>query len=218
MSIIYLVEDDHALAIQIQKSLERWGYQTCLTKNFQCLDQEVNVCQPDLILLDIHLPYCDGFYWCEKIRKKLNTPILFLSSANEEMNIIHALSLGGDDFLQKPFSLELLIAKVQAILRRSQVHCDFYQYKELKLEELSLYYHEKELVLSPNEAKILKCLLKIAPKILKREELMDLLWKSEDFVDENTLSVNVSRLRKKMEEWEIPYHIETIRGMGYRLL
>ena len=83
---------------------------------------------------------------------------------------------------------------------------------------MSLYYHEKELVLSPNEAKILKCLLKIAPKILKREELMDLLWKSEDFVDENTLSVNVSRLRKKMEEWEIPYHIETIRGMGYRLL
>ena len=188
MSIIYLVEDDHALAIQIQKSLERWGYQTCLTKNFQCLDQEVNACQPDLILLDVMMPGYDGW------------------------------TVGGDDFLQKPFSLELLIAKVQAILRRSQVHCDFYQYKELKLEELSLYYHEKELVLSPNEAKILKCLLKTAPKILKREELMDLLWKSEDFVDENTLSVNVSRLRKKMEEWEIPYHIETIRGMGYRLL
>ena len=134
------------------------------------------------------------------------------------MNIIHALSLGGDDFLQKPFSSDLLIAKIMAILRRSQVQFKGEKYKELRLEELSLFYRETELLVSPNEAKMLKHLMKVAPHVLKREELMDYLWESEDFVDENTLSVNVSRLRKKMQEANLPYQIETVRGLGYRLL
>lgn len=218
MSYIYLVEDDADLANEIKKALEKWDNQVWICQDFKNVDQEIKNKQLDLIMLDIHLPYYDGFYWCAKLRNITTNPILFLSSASEEMNIIHALSLGGDDFLQKPFSSDLLIAKIMAILRRSQVQFKGEKYKELRLEELSLFYRETELPVSPNEAKMLKHLMKVAPHVLKREELMDYLWESEDFVDENTLSVNVSRLRKKMQEANLPYQIETVRGLGYRLL
>lgn len=218
MNKIYLIEDDRDLANEIKKTLSKWENEVYLVQDFKKVNQEIKDIQPDLILLDIHLPYFDGFYWCDQIRKESTTPILFLSSVSEEMNIIHALSLGGDDFLQKPFSSDLLIAKIMAILRRSQVQFKVEKYKELRLEELSLFYRETELLVSPNEAKMLKHLMKVAPHVLKREELMDYLWESEDFVDENTLSVNVSRLRKKMQEANLPYQIETVRGLGYRLL
>lgn len=218
MNKIYLIEDDRDLANEIKKTLSKWENEVYLVQDFKKVNQEIKDIQPDLILLDIHLPYFDGFYWCDQIRKESTTPILFLSSVSEEMNIIHALSLGGDDFLQKPFSSDLLIAKIMAILRRSQVQFKGEKYKELRLEELSLFYRETELLVSPNEAKMLKHLMKVAPHVLKREELMDYLWESEDFVDENTLSVNVSRLRKKMQEANLPYQIETVRGLGYRLL
>lgn len=134
MSYIYLVEDDADLANEIKKALEKWDNQVWICQDFKNVDQEIKNKQLDLIMLDIHLPYYDGFYWCAKLRNITTNPILFLSSASEEMNIIHALSLGGDDFLQKPFSSDLLIAKIMAILRRSQVQFKGEKYKELRLE------------------------------------------------------------------------------------
>ena len=174
--------------------------------------------------MDINLPYYDGFYWCAKIRQLSNIPIVFISSRDTDGDKIRAISQGGDDYIEKPFSMDLLIAKVQAVLRRAYSYSDqtlnILQHNDiiLNLERLQVFHDEKEIELTPNECKILSMLVRNHDRIVTRTRLMKALWDDESFVDDNTLTVNVNRLRRKLEAIGIKDNIKTIKGEGYRLI
>ncbi|NLB91146.1 MAG: response regulator transcription factor, partial [Clostridiales bacterium] len=177
---------------------------------------------PHLVLMDIRLPFYNGYHWCNQIRKVSKVPILFLSSASESMNIVMAMNMGGDDFIAKPFDMDVLMAKIQALLRRTY---DFgnsdnhaliaYHGMVLNIKDGSIVYKEQQHQLTKNEFKILLTLLEHKGEVVSREKLMEALWKSDSFIDENTLSVNVARLRKRLEEMGIQNMIQTRKGMGY---
>ena len=178
--------------------------------------------QPDLVLLDIHLPFFDGYYWCQEIRKISQVPIVFISSANENMNIVLAMNMGGDDFINKPFDLQVVQAKLQAILRRTYSFSkDFHllTYQDVHLDILAgkITYQQKELILTKNELKILEYLFEHAEVIVSRVDLMNHLWDDHQFIDDNTLSVNMNRLRKKLEDIGLHDFIHTKKGLGYLL-
>lgn len=178
--------------------------------------------QPDLVLLDIHLPFFDGYYWCQEIRKISQVPIVFISSANENMNIVLAMNMGGDDFINKPFDLQVVQAKLQAILRRTYSFSkDFHllTYQDVHLDILAgkITYQQKELILTKNELKILEYLFEHAEVIVSRIDLMNHLWDDHQFIDDNTLSVNMNRLRKKLEDIGLHDFIHTKKGLGYLL-
>lgn len=219
---IMIVEDDQHIAQAITDKLAGWNLQGVPVKSFASVLEEFREIEPQLVILDISLPSFDGYYWCEQIRKISKVPILFISSASENLNTILALHSGGDDFVAKPFDLDVLLAKIQALLRRSY---DFnlssswliYHDLRLNLDDQSAAWKGQRLDLSKNEFRILQVLMEHKEKVISREMLMDRLWKSHQFVDDNTLSVNVNRLRKKLAQAGCENLIQTKVGQGYIL-
>lgn len=219
---ILLVEDDPVILEQISRHLGKWGYEVTSVTDFTNVLSDVTKFDPQLILMDIGLPFYNGYYWCGEIRKISQVPILFLSSASDNMNIVMAVNMGGDDFVAKPFDLEVLSAKIQAILRRAysfkgQSAVLDYQGVILNLTDMSLLNNGKKIELSKNEFRIMQVLFEHAGNPVTREEIMKRLWDNECFVDDNTLTVNVNRLRKVLEEGGLPNFIATKKGIGYQL-
>ena len=214
---ILIVEDDMMIAKTLSSHLEKWDYEVRYVKDFKNVMNDFLEFEPQLVLMYIILPLFNGFYWCTEIRKIAKTPIVFLSSASDNMNIVMAMNMGGDDFIEKPFDLNVVTAKVQAMLRRAysfQGNLNVLEHQGLllNLNDGIVSYKEKKAELTKNEFKILQVLMEHAGKIVTREELMTALWESDAFVDDNTLTVNVTRLRRKLAAVEF---IKTKKGIGY---
>ena len=219
---IFLVEDDETIARLIKKHLEKWEYEVSTVQDFGNVLGEFAACDPQLVLLDIRLPFYNGYHWCTQIRQVSKVPIIFLSSVSDNMNIVMAMNMGADDFIPKPFDLEVLTAKVQALLRRSYDFAGSSSMLEhkgmlLNLSDATLLYQEKKVELTKNELKILQTLIENKTQVVTRETLMTRLWESDMYVDENTLSVNVNRLRKKLTSIGIADSILTKKGIGYQI-
>lgn len=219
---IFIIEDDKALSREISLTLSKWNYTVKEVKNFENITNEVLECNPKLILMDINLPCYDGFYWCSQIRNFLKVPIIFISSRDNDMDIIMSINMGGDDYIMKPFSPQILVAKTQAILRRtysynSEVKSDIIKFKDITLNivESKLYFKDKKVELTKNELKIMKILMENQEKIVSRDEIIEELWDTDEFISENTLTVNVNRLRKKLDTIELEDFILTKKGQGY---
>lgn len=211
---ILIVEDDMMIAKTLSSHLEKWDYEVRYVKDFKNVMNDFLEFEPQLVLMDIILPLFNGFYWCTEIRKIAKTPIVFLSSASDNMNIVMAMNMGGDDFIEKPFDLNVVTAKVQAMLRRAysfQGNLNVLEHQGLllNLNDGIVSYKEKKAELTKNEFKILQVLMEHAGKIVTREELMTALWESDAFVDDNTLTVNVTRLRRKLAELAAVEFIKT---------
>ena len=202
---ILIVEDDETIARLLREHLEKWGYQARCAEDFKQVAKEFKEYAPHLVLMDIGLPFYNGFYWCTEIRKTSNVPILFLSSMSDNMNIVMAIQMGGDDFVTKPFDLNVLTVKIQALLRRT------YAFQG----SASVTFQNRKIELTKNDYKILQILMERAGTIVKREEIMQRLWESDEFIDDNTLTVNMTRLRKKLEELGVQEFIKTKKGIGY---
>lgn len=217
---ILIIEDDDIIAKNIATHFKRWNYETMQIIDFKNIMEEFLKFDPQLVLLDIGLPFYNGFYWCQEIRKISKVPILFLSSMNDNMNIVMAMNMGGDEFIEKPFDLNVVTAKVQAVLRRTYEFrgtADVMEWNGaiLNLADATVLYQDQKLELSKNEFKILQILLENTGKIVSRESIMTRLWDSNEFIDDNTLTVNVARLRKKMEQIGLGGKIITKKGIGY---
>ena len=202
---ILIVEDDSTIASNVAAHLERWDYETKQIEDFKCVMEAFQQFDPQLVILDIGLPFYNGFYWCQEIRKISSVPILFLSSMNDNMNIVMAMNMGGDEFIEKPFDLNVLTAKVQALLRRAysfqgNVNVLEYEGMLLNLNDASLSYRGEKISLTKNEFRILQMLMENSGKIIARDDIIARLWESDAFIDDNTLTVNVARLRKKLEK------------------
>ena len=219
---IFLVEDDETIARLIKKHLEKWEYEVSTVQDFGNVLGEFAVCDPQLVLLDIRLPFYNGHYWCTQIRQVSKVPIIFLSSVSDNMNIVMAMNMGADDFIPNPFDLEVLTAKVQALLRRSYDFAGSSSMLEhkgmlLNLSDATILYQEQKVELTKNELKILQTLIENKTQVVTRETLMTRLWESDMYVDENTLSVNVNRLRKKLTSIGLEDSILTKKGIGYQI-
>ncbi len=217
---ILLVEDDEIISKSIKQHLENWDFELIATRDFKNITDEFTECNAHIVLLDLILPFYDGFYWCKEIRKISNVPIVFLSSASDNMNIVMAVNMGGDDFISKPFNVSVLLAKIQAILRRTYDMPNGISILEhkgiiLNLNDFTLSYRDKSIELTKNEFRILETLLVNKGKIVSRDTLMMKLWQDDNYVEENTLTVNVTRLRKKLEDLGIDDFIKTKVGCGY---
>lgn len=217
---IFLVEDDRALALELQRQLEQCGNEVRIVSDFRAVLDEVRAYDPQLVLMDVMLPYQNGYYWTAEIRKFSTVPIVFLSSASDGMNIVMAINMGGDDFIAKPVEPMVLQSKVQAILRRSYELRDAQTTMEfcgaaLNLNDGSVRFGDERLELTKNELRILRTLLENRGKIVSRDTLMLRLWNDDCFVEENTLTVNVTRLRRKLESIGLRDVIVTRPGSGY---
>ena len=217
---ILIVEDEATIGEKMKVHLEKWGYKVHLAQNFQDILGEVTGISPDLILMDIMLPYYNGFYWCSQIRKLFKIPIIFISSADDNMNIVMAMDMGGDDFIAKPFDLAVLTAKVGAIIRRSysyagQVNVIEHQGAILNLLDATMSYQGKRAEFSKNEFQILALLMENAGGIVSRDTIMMQLWDGDNFIDDNTLTVNITRIRKKLKEIGLEDFVKTKKGIGY---
>lgn len=204
---IFLVEDDATIVSVIQQHLTQWGLDCEIANDFQHVFEEYQAIQPDLVILDISLPYFNGFYWCQEIRKVSEVPIIFLSSAKDHMNQVMALNMGADEFIEKPFELTILLAKIQALLRRSykygqQLSYSFGEYQFVPAIN-QIQSTNDHLPLTPNESRILSVLFATRGQIVPREQIIETLWQSDDFIDNNTLAVNLTRLRKKLKDFGI---------------
>ena len=217
---ILLVEDDEIISKSIKQYLENWDFEVIIARDFKNITNEFTECNAHIVLLDLILPFYDGFYWCKEIRKISNVPIVFLSSASDNMNIVMAVNMGGYDFISKPFNVSVLLAKIQAILRRTYDMPNGISILEhkgiiLNLNDFTLSYRDKSIELTKNEFRILETLLVNKGKIVSRDTLMMKLWQDDNYVEENTLTVNVTRLRKKLEDLGIDDFIKTKVGCGY---
>ncbi len=217
---IFIVEDDEVIARSLQKQLTAWGWEAHCAEDFENVLEEFAAFSPHLVLLDITLPFYNGFYWCTEIRKISKIPVVFLSSASDNMNIVMAMNMGGDDFIAKPFDKYVLTAKIQALLRRTydfSAQTELLEHKGaiLNTADASLTYHGRKIDLTKNDYKILKMLLENKGKTVSRDALMTRLWETDSFVDENTLTVNMTRLRKKLEAAGLENFIVTKKGLGY---
>ena len=217
---IMIVEDDKVIARALASHLSKWNYDTRCIEDFKNIIEEFEQYDPQLVLLDIMLPFFNGFHWCQEIRKVSEVPIIFLSSANDNMNIVMAMNMGGDEFIEKPFDLHVVTAKVQAILRRSYsfqgtLNVMEYHGAVLNLNDATLANGEQKLELTKNEFRILQMLLENAGKIVSRDSIITRLWESDEFIDDNTLTVNIARLRKKLEQIGLEQMIRTKKGIGY---
>ncbi len=220
MQRILIVEDDGVIAGEVIKQAESWGFQAKAVENFREVMKEFQAFAPHLVLLDISLPCYDGYYWCSEIRKVSKVPVIFISSASDNMNIIMAMNMGADDFIGKPFDGAVLIAKMQALLRRTYdftSDAPMLEHKGACLDtgKQVLSYQGEEISLTKNEYRIMLTLLTSRGKVVSREKLMEALWKTDSYVDENTLSVNVNRLRRKLDASGLKDYIETKVGVGY---
>ncbi len=219
---ILIVEDDKSIADIITKNLVLWGYSVENVKDFNNVLKEFSLFLPHIVLMDISLPFFNGYHWCEKIREISKVPIIFISSAAENINMVMAMNMGADDFIAKPFDKNVLTAKINALLRRTYDfsaagNMNILEHKGafLNTDENSVTFNGKKLLLSKNEYRILLCLFENKEKVVSREKLMEKLWQTDQFVDENTLTVNVNRLRKKLDEFGLKDFIETRFGVGY---
>ncbi len=217
---LLVVEDDEVIARAIKNHMESWGYEVVCVEDFRDVPQIFVKERPQLVLMDISLPFYNGFHWCDEIRKISKVPVIFISSASDNMNIVMAVNMGGDDFVAKPFDLNVLQAKIQAMLRRTY---DFAGENHLLEHKGMIFDSSRGIVtyegarteLTKNEMGILKALLEQKGKIVTRDKLMERLWESDSFIDDNTLTVNVARLRKKLEEVGVADMIKTRKGIGY---
>ena len=217
---ILIVEDDRDIAQAVREQAQAWNFDARCVQDFRNVMAEFARFDPHLVLLDVSLPFVNGYHWCSEIRKTSQVPIIFISSASDSMNIVMAMNMGADDFIAKPFDLNVLIAKVQALMRRSYDYAPSAPVLEhrgaiLNTGDGSLFYREQQIELSKNEYRILLTLMRSKGKVVSREKLMEQLWSTDCFVDENTLSVNVGRLRKKLEAAGLNGFITTKFGVGY---
>lgn len=217
---IFIVEDDRGIAQAIQEQAEMWGLQAKCAGDFRNVLAEFAGYDPHLVLLDISLPFYNGYHWCSEIRQVSKVPIIFISSASDNMNIVMAMNMGADDFIAKPFDQSVLIAKVQAILRRAYDYAGGVPVLEhrgalLNTGDGTLTYQGENIDLTKNEYRILLALMRSKGSVVSRERLMELLWEGDSFVDENTLTVNVNRLRKKLDRAGLTSFITTKFGVGY---
>ena len=219
---IFLVEDDAAIAGVLARTLQRYGYEAVCVRDFSRVLEEFVEAAPQLVLMDIGLPFFDGYHWCTEIRKVSKVPVLFLSSAADNMNLVMALTLGADDFLAKPFDLSVAMAKIEALLRRaydfsSDVSLLAAGRAILDLKDASIRCGNQRLELTKNEFRILQLLFERRGRIVSREDIMQALWESDQFVDDNTLTVNIARLRKRLDGIGLEGLIRTQKGVGYLL-
>lgn len=216
---IMIVEDDPVIAGAMEHHITGWGHEVHVAKQFRDILPEFEAFSPHLLLMDISLPFYDGYHWCREIRKTSQIPVIFISSAGDNLNIIMAMNMGGDDFIAKPFDLTVLMAKIQALLRRTY---DFSQGTgtleargAVLSPDASLRFGGNRLDLSKNEYRILEALMEQQGRVVSREALMQKLWETDSYVDENTLTVNITRLRRKLSSIGLENLIATKKGMGY---
>lgn len=219
---ILIVEDDSSMADVIRRQMEAWGNQVSVVKDFQNVLQIFTEFDPHLVLLDIMLPFYNGYYWCTEIRKISDVPVIFISSASDNMNLVMAINMGGDDFIAKPFDLNVLNAKVQAILRRTYDLAGKVPVLEqagaiLNLNDMTLVFGDEKVELTKNEFRILQTLMENKGKVVSRNTLMTRLWEDDCYVEENTLTVNITRLRRRLEQIGLTDFIKTKTGKGYMI-
>lgn len=217
---IFIVEDDPVIASAVAEHIASWGCETRIAQNFQNIVQEFVDFDPQLVLLDVGLPFYNGYHWCSEIRKISNVPVIFISSASDNMNIVMAMNMGGDDFIAKPVDLSVMTAKIGAVLRRTydfkgQIPVLEHRGAVLNLNDTTLVYQGEKMELTRNEFRILQTLLENKGKVVSRDTLMTKLWQMDSYVEENTLTVNVTRLRKKLEGMGLKDFITTRVGIGY---
>jgi two-component system response regulator protein BraR/BceR len=217
---LLLVEDDDVIANVIREYLGRWGYEVHCVEDFNDVISCFARIGPQLVLMDISLPFCNGYHWCREIRKLSSIPVMFISSASDNMSIIMAVNMGGDDYIQKPFDLDVLRAKIEALLRRTYAYNEqtaWLEHRGVLFNTLdgTIIYQNKKIELTRNEFKIMQLLFENIGKTVSRESIMKRLWDDECFIDDNTLTVNINRLRRKLEEASIRDFIHTKKGLGY---
>jgi len=218
---IMMIEDDEKIRRIVADTLKKWQYDVVEVTQFDQVLKEFEQADPHLVLIDINLPVFDGYYWCQQIRSISKVPIIFLSSRNQNMDIIMAINMGGDDFIQKPFDLDILVAKISALIRRKYTYQDdehvhfIHRGLKLNLTSSTIEYKGQTTELSRNEFILLQLMMRNIGKIISRDDLMQALWNEEQFVDDNTLTVNVNRLRKKIATLGLEDFIVTRKGMGY---
>jgi len=225
MQRILIIEDDPKIAGHLKTFIEKYGYTASIINDFDDIMKQFRAEQPDLVLLDINLPAFDGYYWCRQIRLESICPVLFISARTGEMDQVMALENGGDDFITKPFHPDIVMAKIRSQLRRAYgAYAAKQEERVLELSGLKLYPERFELHfqgeqtrLTKKESDILECLIDRYPRVAGREDLLEKLWDDQTYVDENTLNVNITRVRKKLQEIGIEQAVETVRGAGYRL-
>ena len=217
---ILIVEDDLVIAREISIQIQNWGFETKVIEDFTQVMAEFVSFSPQLVLMDISLPFFNGYYWCKEIRKVSKVPIVFLSSAADNMNIVMAINMGADDFIAKPFDPNVLTAKIQAMLRRSydfsgQMNLIEHRGAILNTSDATLMYQGERIELTKNDYRILQILMENKGNVVSRDMLMTRLWETDSYVDENTLTVNMARLRKKLEQAGLKNFITTKKGIGY---
>lgn len=217
---ILIVEDDFSMAHTMEEQITSWGNDVHIVKDFQNVMTEFESYQPQLVLLDVMLPFYNGYHWCSEIRRISNVPVVFISSASDNMNIVMAMNMGGDDFIAKPVDGNVMMAKIQAVLRRTydmtgDIPTLTHRGAVLNLNDTTLEYQGEKIELTKNEYRILQTLLEKKGKIVSRDTLMTRLWQMDSYVEENTLTVNVNRLRKKLEQAGLSDFIQTKVGSGY---
>lgn len=220
MHKILIVEDDQVIASSVKNHIKSWGWEAMCVDDFENVLSIFASYSPHLVLMDISLPFYNGYHWCSEIRRISKVPIIFISSASDNMNIVMAMNMGGDDFISKPFDLNVLTAKVQAMLRRTydfagQTNLLEHKGAILNTGDTSLTYKETKVELTKNDFKILQFLMENKGKTVSRDALMTRLWETDSYVDENTLTVNVTRLRKKLDAAGLKDFILTRKGIGY---
>lgn len=216
---VFVIEDEEKIRKELITFLNRYGYDTATTTNFENIVDEVIKAEPHVILLDINLPFYDGYFICREIRKNSNLPIIVVTSRDSEMDELMSINLGADDFITKPYNTEILLARISSIIRRTYNSTDIevFEHRGLKynLSTSEVTFNNKIMELTKNESRILYALMKNKDKIVSRDDIMKSLWQTNEFVDDNTLTVNVNRLRKKLEEIGAEDYLQTKRGQGY---
>lgn len=217
---LMIIEDDPGIADAVKKQAELWELEVHITENFRAVMAEFAEVQPHIALIDISLPFFNGYHWCSEIRRISKVPLIFISSASDNMNIVMAMNMGADDFIAKPFDQSVLIAKIQALLRRTydfaaSVPVIEHRGAFLNTGDSTLMYGDERISLTKNEYRILLCLMENKGRVVSREKLMERLWETDLFVDENTLTVNIGRLRKKLDSVGLENFIATKFGVGY---
>ena len=219
---IFIIEDEEKIRLELSTILNRYGYETSYSTDFENIVDISLKEEPDIILLDINLPYYDGYYICREIRRKSNVPIIVVTSKNSEVDELMSMNLGADDFITKPYNTQILLARIASIIRRTYQNLDseVFEFKGLKynMSTSEMTFDNKKCELTKNESKILFTLMKNKERIVSRNDLMKALWQDDEFVDDNTLTVNINRLRKKLEEIGAVDYIQTKRGQGYILI
>lgn len=219
---IFIIEDEEKIRLELSIFLNRYGYETSYSDDFENIVEIALKEKPHIILLDINLPYYDGYYICREIRKASNVPIIVVTSRNSEIDELMSMNLGADDFITKPYNTQILLARISSIIRRAyqNVESEVFEFRRLKynMSTSEMEFDDKKIELTKNESRILATLIRNKEKIVSRNDLMKALWQSDEFVDDNTLTVNINRLRKKLEEIGAKDYLQTKRGQGYILI